>query len=67
MNYENIIFKIGISFSGKYREHYVEPVCNALLRLGYQKNEIFYDFWHESYLNGLHGEVLITIVKNLLQ
>lgn len=64
MNYEDIRFKIGISFSGKYREHYVEPVCNALLRLGYQKNEIFYDFWHESYLNGLHGDDKLQQVFN---
>lgn len=64
MNYENIRFKIGISFSGKYREHYVEPVCDALLRLGYQKNEIFYDFWHESYLNGLHGDDKLQHVYN---
>lgn len=56
MDYENKRFKIGITFSGKYRDKYVAPICESLLRLGYKKDEIFYDFWHDSWLNGPYGD-----------
>lgn len=53
-------FKIGITFSGRYREDYVEPFCNALLDLGYCKNEIFYDKWHEHIINGINGDEALS-------
>ena len=52
-------FKIGITFSGKYREQIVEPVCNELLKLGYNKDEIFYDLWHEALINGVQGDTCL--------
>lgn len=52
-------FKIGITFSGKYRENYVEPLCNQLLNLGYTKDDIFYDAWHEELINGVHGDAML--------
>ncbi len=52
-------FKIGITFSGRYREKYVEPFCNQLLKLGYTKDDIFYDLWHEVLINGVHGDRIL--------
>lgn len=49
-------FKIGITFSGRYRTNYIEPVCNELLSLGYSKDDIFYDLWHDVLINGIHGD-----------
>lgn len=52
-------FKIGITFSGKYRKQYVEPFCNELLKLGYNKDDIFYDLWHDVLINGVHGDSVL--------
>lgn len=52
-------FKMGISFSGNYREKYIEPICNALLELGYTKDDIFYDRWHEYLINGIHVDDIL--------
>lgn len=52
-------FKIGITFSGKYRKRFIEPLCNELLNLDYTKNDIFYDFWHEELINGVHGDSIL--------
>lgn len=49
-------FKIGITFSGRYREQFVEPFCDELLNLGYTRNDIFYDSWHDVLINGVHGD-----------
>ena len=46
-------YKIGVTFTGTYREKIVKPVCEALTYLGYEKNDIFYDNWHESQINGI--------------
>lgn len=52
-------FKIGITFSGKYRNQIVEPFCDELLKLGYNKDDIFYDSWHEVLINGVHGDNIL--------
>ena len=52
-------FKIGITFSGKYRKEYVEPFCGELLELGYKKDDIFYDVWHDVLINGIHGDNIL--------
>lgn len=58
-------YKIGITFSGFYREKYVEPFCNELLNLNFCKDDIFYDLWHEVQFNGPHGdEALRNIYLN---
>lgn len=64
MSYEDKRFKIGITFSGKYREKYIEPICKALLNIGYKKDEIFYDSWHEVLLNGPHGDSKLQKIYN---
>lgn len=52
-------FKIGITFSGKYRKQFVEPFCDELLKLGYNKDDIFYDAWHDVLINGVHGDSIL--------
>lgn len=52
-------FKIGITFSGKYRKQFIEPFCNELLKLGYNKDDIFYDSWHDVLINGVHGDSIL--------
>lgn len=52
-------FKIGITFSGKYRKQIVEPLCDELLKLGYNKDDIFYDSWHDVLINGVHGDNIL--------
>lgn len=64
MNYNERRFKIGITFSGKYRDRYVKPMCEALLSLGYTQNEIFYDSWYETWLNGPHGDSKLREIYN---
>ena len=52
-------FKIGITFSGKYRQQYIEPFCDELLHLGYTHDDIFYDSWHDALINGIHGDDIL--------
>lgn len=59
-----IHFKIGITFSGKYRKSYIEPVCNELLKLGYSKDDIFYDDWHGVLINGVKGDEQLCRIYN---
>lgn len=59
-----IHFKIGFTFSGKYRNSYIEPVCNMLLKLGYSKDDIFYDDWHEVLINGVNGDEQLCRIYN---
>ncbi len=49
-------FKIGITFSGKYRKKIVEPIVYALLDRQFSKDDIFYDFWHQVLINGVNGD-----------
>lgn len=53
-------FKIGVTFSGKYRNEYIEPMCEQLLKLGYSKDDIFYDYWHEELINGPEGDIKLS-------
>lgn len=55
----NYRFKIGVSFSSKYRDKYVEPFCRALLELDYTVDDVFYDNWHKSLINGVDGSKTI--------
>lgn len=59
-----IHFKIGITFSGKYRKRYIEPICNELLKLGYSRDDIFYDEWHEVLINGVNGDEQLCRIYN---
>jgi len=52
-------FKIGITFSGKYRKQFIEPFCNELLNMGYTREDIFYDSWHDALINGVHGDSVL--------
>lgn len=57
-------FKIGVTFSGTYRDKYVEPMCQALLKYGFTKEEIFYDSWHAALINGVSSDNLLRKIYN---
>lgn len=57
-------YKIGISFSNNYRRKYVEPLAEALLDLGFYKEEIFYYPWHEASINGPDGDIALQEIYN---
>lgn len=57
-------FKMGFTFSGKYRESHIKPICKELLRMGYVKDEIFYDRWHEDLINGVSGDNKLRRIYN---
>ena len=48
-------FKIAFTFSGKYRDKIILPVCDQLLKQGFSKDDIFYDEWHSALINGIDG------------
>ena len=48
-------FKISFTFTGEYRESVVRPVCEELLKLGFSKDEIFFDDWHPALYNGINA------------
>ena len=52
-------YKIAITFTGKYRDSVVRPVCEALLSRGFTKDDIFFDEWHEEKINGPHGNIVL--------
>ena len=53
-------FKIGVTFCGEYREKYVQPFCEALLKYDdFSKKSIFYDGWHEHLINGPEGDKIL--------
>lgn len=55
MSVEMTKYKIGLTFSGNYREQYVEPFAKALLQHGFSQKDVFYDFWHDAEINGPTG------------
>lgn len=57
-------FKMGFTFSGKYRESYIKPICRELLKMGYVKDEIFYDRWHDDLINGVCGDDKLRRIYN---
>lgn len=57
-------FKIAITFTGKYRDSVVRPVCEALLSQGFTKDDIFFDEWHEEEINGPHGNAILQQIYN---
>jgi len=49
-------FKIGVTFTGTYRQK-VNLIVNALLNLGFTKDDIFYDDWHDALINGIDADI----------
>lgn len=49
-------FKIAFSFTGEYREKNIRPVCEELLKIGYQQHEIFFDDWHSALYTGMYAD-----------
>ncbi len=45
-------FKIAFAFPVEYRERIVRPACEALLKLGFAKDDIFFDEWHPALFAG---------------
>ena len=52
-------FKIGVTFSGAYRDTIVLPFCEELLNLGYTRDDIFYDEWHEAIISGVGSDTIL--------
>ena len=48
-------FKIGVTFTGTHRSR-VCSIVNALRDYDLSKNEIFYDSWHDSFINGKNAD-----------
>lgn len=57
-------FKIAFTFSGKYRDSIVGPVCIELLNRGFSKDEIFFDEWHPALYNGIDGSEKLKSIYN---
>lgn len=51
-------YKIGISFASEQR-HRVNEIVNALLLLGFSKDDIFYDEFHEQVINGMDADIVL--------
>lgn len=51
-------FSIGITFTGTHRKR-VEAIAKALLKIGFEKENIFYDDWHDSLINGLNADLTL--------
>ena len=49
-------YKIAFTFTGEYRESIVRPVCEELLKLGYSKDEIFFDEWYPALFTGVNAD-----------
>ena len=59
------MYKIGVTFCGEYREKYVQPFCEALVnKYGFNKDDIFYDAWHEHIINGVHADNKLRRIYN---
>lgn len=56
MNDKN--YEIGISFASEYR-HRVYEVVASLLLLGFSKDDIFYDEFHEPVINGSDADIVL--------
>ena len=46
-------FRIGFTFRGTYKDTLVGPVCEALLELGYTRQDLFYYPWHQPLITGV--------------
>ena len=49
-------FKIGVTFTGTHRSR-VRSIVSALLTLGFSKDEIFFDEWHDALINGIDADI----------
>ncbi len=49
-------YKIAFTFTGEYRESIVRPICEELLKLGYSKDDIFFDEWHPAVFTGVNAD-----------
>ena len=56
MNENN--YEIGISFASEYR-HTVIEIVESLLLLGFSKDDIFYDEFQESVINGADADIVL--------
>lgn len=52
----DINYKIGISFASEYR-HRIQEIVESLLLLGFSKEDIFYDEFHEPVINGSDADI----------
>ncbi|MEE0675743.1 MAG: TIR domain-containing protein, partial [Ruminococcus sp.] len=53
-------YKIGVTFTGEYRDTIVFPVCNSLVNYNnYNIKEIFYDEWHQAKIAHISGDEIL--------
>lgn len=55
LNAKNQNYRIGISFTGKHRL-FVRSIMNEILKVGFVKNEVFFDEYHEEVVNGPNAD-----------
>lgn len=53
---EPMKFKIGVTFTGTHRSK-VRSIVNALLFHSFNKNDIFFDEWHDALINGIDADM----------
>lgn len=49
-------FKIGVTFTGAHRSR-VKSIMEALLTFGFNRDDIFFDEWHEDIINGIDADI----------
>lgn len=54
-------YRIGVSFTGTHRA-YVEQVCKDLVKLGFDRDEVFYDNWHQTRITVPNADVLMSSI-----
>lgn len=58
MNMSTYRYKVGLSFTGGHRD-FVEQVCNSLSSMGFTREDIFYDKWHQARITVPNADVLL--------
>ncbi len=55
-------FKIAFTFTGEYRERVVRPVCRELLKLGFTREDLFFDDWHSELFTGVNADSVFKTI-----
>lgn len=55
-------FKIAFTFTGEYRERVVRPVCRELLKLGFTRDDLFFDDWHSELFTGVNADSVFKTI-----
>ena len=55
-------FKIAFTFTGEYRDSIVRPVSEELLKLGFTKDDLFFDDWHSELFTGVNADSVFKTI-----